>query len=130
MTRVRTFNRLAAAALALASSAASATLAERFPLLAFDRAAGCELQLAGNGRVVEIRASGMIAGEALAFTLTNGDMPPIEWQVFADGAGRWQKLYLPFRFGRDGGTMRASISAARCSLSATLPWTRDVRTID
>ena len=129
MIRARIFIFLAAA-IVTGSSAASATLAERFPLLAFDRVAGCELQLAGNGRIVEIRASGMIPGEALAFTLTNGDMKPIEWQVFADGAGRWQKTYLPFRFGRDGGTVQASISAARCSLSASLPWIRGVRTID
>jgi hypothetical protein len=120
---------VAIAAIVLGSSAASATLADRFPLLAFDRTAGCELELAGNGRIVEIRASGMIPGEALAFTLTNGDMQPIVWQVFADGSGRWQKLYLPFRFNREGGTVQASITAARCSLSASLPWTRGVRTI-
>jgi hypothetical protein len=129
MTRAHVFL-VIAAAIALGSNSASATLPDRFPLLAFDRAAGCELELDGNGRIVEIRASGMIPGEALAFTLTNGDMKPIEWQVYADGSGRWQKIYLPFRFNRDGGTVQASISAARCSLSASLPWTRGVRTID
>lgn len=118
------------AALALTGSAASATMAERWPLLAFDRTADCELQLAGNGKIIEIRASGLIPGEALAFTLTNGDMRPIRWQVYADGAGRWQQTYLPFRFNRDGGTVRASITAARCTLGASLPWTRGVRTID
>ncbi len=118
-----------AATLGLGSSAASASLSDRWPLLAFDRVAGCELQLSGNGRIVEIRASGLIPGEALGFTLTNGDMTPISWQVYADGSGRWQKFYLPFRFNRDGGTVQASITAARCSLSAALPWTRGVRTI-
>jgi hypothetical protein len=126
MIRARLF--LTVAALTLGASAVSASLANQFPLLAFDRTADCELQLAGNGKIIEIRASGMIPGEALAFTLTNGDMRPIRWQVYADGAGRWQQVYLPFRFGRDGGTVRARVTAARCSLDASLPWTRGVRT--
>ncbi len=121
---------IALAALSLGGTSVSAEITDRWPLLAFDRPPDCELQLVSSGKIIEIRASGLIPGESLRFTLTNGDMKPIDWQVYADGSGRWKKLYIPFRFGHDGGTVTAGIAASRCTLSASAPWTRGVRTID
>lgn len=108
---------------------ALAGMADQWPLIDRDRARQCELQLAGNGRFLEIRAYGLVPGEALRLTLTNGDMSPIDWQVFANRSGAWSHLYIPFRFNRDGGTVRASLSASQCALSVSAPWTRGARTI-
>lgn len=129
---MKRMNRILFALVALIGSGgiAQASIQSSWPLLAFDSANDCELSIIGNGKFFELRAEGMIPGEALHFTLTNGDMKPIDWQVYASGTGRWSKLYLPFRFGRDGGTVTARIEAARCDLSASVPWTRTVRVID
>ncbi len=109
---------------------ASASIQSGWPLLGFAREQGCELQVSGNGRFLELRGSGFVPGEALGFSLTNGDMKPIVGQAFADRAGRWSKLYLPFRFGQQGGTVSVALSASRCSMTTSVPWQRAVRVID
>ncbi|MBN8501628.1 MAG: hypothetical protein J0M19_10810 [Sphingomonadales bacterium] len=118
------------AVVACTAGSASATIQSGWPLLAFDRSSGCELEIAGNGRFIEIRASGLIPGEALQFTLRNGDMKPIAWQVYAAPSGAWRHVYIPFRFNRDGGTVAVHIAASRCSLMASVPWSRQFRTIE
>jgi hypothetical protein len=116
--------------LAATSAGAAASIQSGWPLLAFDRESGCELQVVGNGKFLELRGSGFVPGESLSFSLSNGDMKPIAWQVFADGGGRWTKLYIPFRFGQPGGTVSVALSASRCTMTAAVPWQRSVRVID
>lgn len=117
-------------ALIAVTARASATIQSGWPLLAFEQQAGCELQIAGNGKFMEIRASGLIPGEGLRVTLTNGDMKPVAIRAYANGTGQWQQLYVPFRFGQQGGTVSASLNASRCAMTASVPWTRSVRVID
>ncbi|MFM5953013.1 MAG: hypothetical protein ACKOPE_01735 [Novosphingobium sp.] len=128
--KIRNSITLAAAALLGGIGPASAAKVDSWPLLAFDRAADCELKVVGDGKFLEFRAAGLIPGEATHFTLSNGDMKPLDWKVYADGAGRWSQIYIPFRFNRDGGTVVAGLGASRCTLSASVPWSRGVRVID
>jgi len=123
------FRTLAAFAALASASLASAGITDRWPLLAFDTEADCELRIAGNGRFLEVEANGLIPGEALRMTLTNGTMKPLVLGAFANGRGEWSKLYIPFRFGEPGGTVGVSLSASRCTLDASAPWRREVRTI-
>ena len=78
---------------------------------------------------MQLRASGLIPGEALRFVLTNGDMKPIAYTAYADNNGGLMRYYLPFRFGRAGGTVQVSIAAARCTLSSAAAWNRELVTI-
>ncbi len=112
------------------AASAQASIQSRWPLLAFAQEAGCELEIVGNGRFFEVRASGLIPGEGLRFTLTNGDMQPVKLRAFANGNGQWQQLYVPFRFGQTGGAVTASLNASRCTMAASVPWSRSVRVID
>ena len=120
---------LALPAGAPAQSGPRAQLSATWPLL--DQAAGgdCALAITGHGRFMQVAASGLIPGEAVRFVLFNGDMAPVRVTAYADGAGRFQRYYIPFRFNRDGGTVGVTVSAARCSLSAAAPWTRGSITV-
>lgn len=121
---------LTLAALIGISATAQATIQSGWPLLAFAQEQGCEMEIAGNGRFLEIRALGLIPGESVRITVTNGDMTPIVRQLFANGSGNSKLLYIPFRFGQPGGTVGARIEASRCTMTASAPWTRTVRVID
>lgn len=128
-------NRAVCKALTLAaligfSATAQATIQNSWPLLAFAQEQGCEMEIAGNGRFLEIRALGLIPGEAIRITVTNGDMKPVTRDVFANGSGSSKLLYIPFRFGQPGGTVGARVEASRCTMAASVPWTRAVRVID
>ena len=121
--------RLAAAATGLALATASP--AQNAPRLVLDRAwsDGCELAIVSQGKAMLLRASGLIPGEVYRFVLTNGDMEPVIFSGYADGRGGLVQYYIPFRFNRDGGTVRVSIAAARCALAAQADWDRSVVTI-
>ena len=125
--------RLAAAfvctALAASATAKAASIGDSWPLLAANRAGDCALTIASAGHAMQLRASGLIPGEAVRFLLTNGDMKPIAFTVFADNGGGLMRYYLPFRFGRDGGTVQVSIAAARCNLTSAAAWDRAPITI-
>ena len=118
-----------AAILALAASAAPASALPSGPLLDFDRTDGCELSIASAGKSMLLRASGLIPGEVYRFALTNGDMKPVVFSGYADSRGGLIQYYVPFRLNRDGGTVRVSLAAARCSLAAQADWDRGVVTI-
>ena len=131
MTRIIT--RLAAAltfmSLAASASADRTSIGDSWPLLARDRAGECELTIASAGHAMQLRARGLIPGEALRFVLTNGDMKRIAITTFADNSGGLMRYYLPFRFNREGGMVQVSIAAARCNLSSAAVWNRDLITI-
>lgn len=105
---------------------AAAAIQSAWPLLGFARDNGCELELTGNGKFIELRAAGFVPGESLDFSLTNGDMKPVRWTVFAGASGTWSKLYIPFRFGEPGGIVAVSLDSSRCSLTTSAPWQRGV----
>ena len=117
-------------ALALPSALPAQTqLSDRWPLLSFARDGACELTITGTSRALQLRASGLIPGEALRIALTNGDMQPVQFAAFADRYGQLQRYYFPFRLNRDGGSVAVTLGAARCALAAAAPWTRGVHTI-
>ncbi len=130
----RSITRLAAALtllpLAASASAERGSIGDSWPLLARDRAGACELTIASAGHAMQLRARGLIPGEALRFVLSNGDMKPIALTAFADNSGELMRYYLPFRFNRDGGTVQVSIAAARCNLTSAAEWNRDLHTIE
>ncbi len=120
---------IAAALLAAVGGQASASLGDQWPLLGFDRAGDCKLAITSSGRTLQLRARGLIPGEALRLRLSNGDMVPIERDLHADAAGGALQYYLPFRLNRDGGEVVVTLDASRCRLSASAPWTRNLVTI-
>jgi hypothetical protein len=115
--------------LAAPASAERSTIGDSWSLLDLDRSGGCELTIASAGKAMQLRASGLIPGEVYQFVLTNGDMKPVMFTGYADSRGGLVQYYHPFRFNRDGGTVRVSITAARCNLSAAAEWNRELVTI-
>ena len=127
---LRIFRAGMAAALALCSGApASAAVGDHWPLLGFTRQGDCELAITSSGRALQLRARGLIPGEALHLRLANGDMVPIERNLHASTDGTVLQYYLPFRLNRDGGVVVVTIDTSRCQLTATAPWTRGLVTI-
>ena len=117
------------AALAASTSAPAKSIGDSWPILAANRAGDCALTIASAGHAMQLRASGLIPGEAVRFVLTNGDMKPIIYTAFADTDGGLMRYYLPFRFGRAGGTVQVGIAAARCTVSSAAQWSRELVTI-
>ncbi len=115
-------------------TATSASLVAANPgeaiLLNRDRVHGCTLSLADAGKALLIEASGLIPGESYRFTLTNGDMTPVDFAGYADGDGNFIQYYVPFRFNRAGGLVQVRVSAANCTLDVAAPWTRSVPVIN
>lgn len=136
-------NRLTLMAIASALSIATVAqarprIAQDWPLVAFDRQGSCELTINSNGKFLWIEASGLIPGTRASFTLSNGRMKPIAWNVLADNSGSWSTPYIPMLWGQDygnkrpeqtGGTVAARIDAPGCELAASAPWKREVRVI-
>ena len=120
---------LGLALLAMPAGAARAMIGDSWPLLALDQDGGCALTITSAGRAMQLRARGLIPGEAYRLVLTNGDMKPVAFSAYADNHGGLLQYYLPFRFNRDGGTVRVRIAAARCTLLAAADWDRAVVSI-
>lgn len=106
-----------------------ALIGDKWPMLAFAEDRGCDMAITSSGKTMQFRAGGMIPGEAVRFQLTNGDMVPLDYSLYADQRGELVRYYVPFRFHRDGGEVSVNLSAARCSLAASAPWTRALSTI-
>jgi len=107
-----------------AANPASAILIDR------DRAHGCTLTVADAGKALLIEASGLIPGESYRFTLTNGDMIPVDFAGYANGDGNFIQYYVPFRFNRAGGLVQVRVAAANCTMDVAAPWTRSVPVIN
>ena len=117
------------AALAAPAPAAQAEVGDRWPLLAFAKDADCQLSITSSGRALQITAAGLIPGEAVRLGINNGDMVPIRLTVRASNDGMLTRYYFPFRLNQPGGQVDVSIAAARCSVAASAPWTRNLAVI-
>ncbi len=116
--------------LALAASpAASRSITDTWPLLEIDRDGDCELSITGNGKIMQIAATGLLPGERARLRLANADMKPLDWRVLADRNGDWSQLYIPFLWDNSGGAVSVVLEGSTCSLSASAPWARGVRVI-
>lgn len=118
-------------AAALAASAVSAVAYDPIVLTrgwyridAFDDGK-CAGEVGTNGRFYVISASGFAPGEPAFLTITNGDMRPIERAVEADGDGRWQDYYIPFRPNRgEGDLVTVTLAGERCIVPLGFEWRR------
>ena len=117
---------LPALALCASSAAAYDPIVSRqgWERVDFTRSGPCEAEVGTNGRFYVIAVYGMEPGEQADFTLSNGDMQPIQRSVHADGEGVWTNYYIPFRWGRSGGTVDARVSSESCDIALSFDWTR------
>ena len=117
-------------------------LGDRWPMVGFDRDEDCELTLRSNPIAIRMEASGLIPGETLRITVRNGEMKPLRAILRASADGRFSEYYAPFKsvYGRrnfgapvltsgERGQVDIEIVAARCTLSASSPWTTEPRVI-
>lgn len=115
--------------LAAAPAAAVEPIDAAWPQVARVRDGACELTVSGNGRFYRIAASGLEPGEQGRFFLSNGDMPPLDWRIRANGDGEFARYYLPFRHNRNleaipGDTVRIAVQTFACDLTAAFEWRR------
>lgn len=120
---------LAAALVLTATPAASRSITDSWPLLDNSRDGDCELTIIGNGKTMLIAATGLLPGERARFRLDNAGMKPIDWRVLANRNGVWSQYYIPFLWQHQGGTVSVALDGATCRLSASAPWSREVRVI-
>jgi hypothetical protein len=129
------FPRLATASKTLAlllltwPAIAPAEVGDRWPLLGFASDGACRLAITSSGRAMQIRATGLIPGERTTLTIRNGDMKPIVLTPGVSSGGALLRYYFPFRLNRDGGSVEVGIAGARCALTTSAPWTRNLATI-
>lgn len=100
-----------------------------WPVLAFAQDRDCRLEVTGNGQIFLIAASGLGDGAHGRYSVTNGDMQPIDWTITATPGGRIARYYKPFRWHREGGQVSVTVETARCRVSASFPWKRGIRVI-
>lgn len=131
---------LAALPIALAAAAPPPRhqITDDWPSLASSEDGECALEIIGNGKFMQLRASGLEPGAAAHLHITNTAMKPIDWQVRADAKGRWSQLYIPFLWSGGDGTVRnrprggsvaVTLAAATCTMSASAPWRSEIRVI-
>jgi hypothetical protein len=112
-----------------AQSAAARSITDSWPLLGFARDRACELTIIGNGKTMQIAATGLLPGERARFRLSNAGMKPIDWRVLANRNGAWSQHYIPFLWHHQGGTVSVSLEGSTCRLTASAPWAREIRVI-
>ncbi|MFM5948629.1 MAG: hypothetical protein ACKOPM_05265 [Novosphingobium sp.] len=136
--------RFAPVVLLLAAGGASARpmLGDKWPLVGFDRDADCELALRSNPIAIRMEASGLIPGETLNIVIRNGEMKPLRATLAANANGRFSEYYAPLKsaygsrrfgapmtFAGESGEVVIEVTAARCTLRASSPWTTVRQTI-
>lgn len=125
---VRPFAVLAFAALLLSPVTLGAQ-ASRWPLVAFDSAETCDLTVSASRIAMRFEAQGLIPGENIALSISNGDMKPIAQNLRADANGRLVRFYSPVRLNRENAVVTIRLDGARCSLTVSAPWSRSAPTI-
>lgn len=105
-------------------AAAIAPIDSGWPEIARSTDGDCALAIASNGRFYRIEISGLGAGEGARYRISNGAMKPIDWQVRANGEGRFARYYLPFREISAGDDVTVSFASQTCNLSAGFAWQR------
>lgn len=126
---VRLIVPLAAAGFLAGPSAAADPIVESrgWPAVANAKAAGCEAEVRGNGKIFWIAGAGLRPGEVVDFYLTNADIRPLRYRIVADSNGSWSKYYMPFLWGRPGGRVSVELASPSCDLSLAFGWVRDTQ---
>ncbi len=86
--------------------------------------ADCRAEVRTNGQFYRIAGAGLRPGEVVRFHLGNADIRPVQARIVADSDGDWERVYLPFLWHRDGGTVWINLDSASCSLKMSFDWTR------
>lgn len=87
-------------------------------------AGNCRAEVRSNGQFYRIAAAGLQPGEVVTFHLANADVRPVLARVVADSDGDWERVYLPFLWHRDGGTVSINLDSPSCSLKLAFGWAR------
>lgn len=111
-------------ALSLVSVPAHAALDQRWSEIAADRDGDCRLEVTGTGRIFRLAAYGLGDGASGRYTVTNGEMAPLDWSIRADTSGSFARYYMPFRFGSRGDVVTVAVRSERCDLAVSFPWAR------
>jgi hypothetical protein len=84
----------------------------------------CRAEVRGNGQFYRIAGQGLQPGEVVRFHLQNADLEPVEYRIAANPNGAWRKFYVPFLWGRQGGTVSVDLESASCDLNLSFQWSR------
>ena len=84
----------------------------------------CRAEVRTNGQFYRIAGQGVRPGEVVDFQLRNADVGPVEYRIAANSDGAWRKFYVPFLWGRDGGTVSVDLQSASCDLDLSFEWSR------
>ena len=90
----------------------------------YAEAGDCRAEVRTNGQFYRIAGAGLRPGEAVTFHLANADIRPVLARVVADSDGGWERVYLPFLWHLDGGTVSIDLDSPSCSLKLAFDWTR------
>ena len=115
------------AAIALAGPAAALDeiVAERgWSQVDYAEDGDCRAEVRTNGQFYRIAGQGVQPGEVIEFQLQNADVRPAEYRIAANSDGAWRKFYVPFLWGRDGGTVTVDLQSSRCDLDLSFEWSR------
>ena len=115
------------AAIALAGPAAALDeiVAERgWSQVDYAEDGDCRAEVRTNGQFYRIADQGVQPGEVIEFQLQNADVRPVEYRIAANSDGAWRKFYVPFLWGRDGGTVTVDLQSSRCDLDLSFEWSR------
>ena len=77
-----------------------------------------------NAEFYRIAGQGVQPGEVIEFQLRNADVRPVAYRIAANSDGAWRKFYVPFLWGRDGGTVSVDLQSASCALDLSFEWSR------
>ena len=115
------------AALALTGPAAALdeiVAARGWTQVDYAEAGGCRAEVRSNGQFYRIAGQGVQPGEVVSFRLRNADVRPVEYRIAANSDGAWRKFYVPFLWGRDGGTVSVDLQSPSCDLTLSFEWSR------
>ena len=84
----------------------------------------CRAEVRTNGQFYRIAGQGVQPGEVIEFQLRNADVRPVAYRIAANSDGAWRKFYVPFLWGRDGGTVSVDLQSASCALDLSFEWSR------
>lgn len=84
----------------------------------------CRAEVRTNGQFYRIAGQGVQPGEVVTFQLRNADIRPVARRIAANADGAWREFYVPFLWGRDGGTVSVDLQSLSCELELSFEWSR------
>lgn len=115
------------AALALAGPAAALdeiVAARDWAQVDYAESGDCRAEVRSNGQFYRIAGQGLQPVEVVSFHLQNADVRPVEYRIAANSDGAWRQFYVPFLWGREGGTVSVDLESASCDLDLSFEWSR------